>query len=74
MQKKKKITSKCTNTSLKRLILIHALADGEQWKYILKTQTGLKMKVWDCMALFECKATLKARRNARSHFCSAKYY
>lgn len=37
-----KCTSRRTNTSIKRLIGIYALTDGERWKYTLKIQTGCR--------------------------------
>lgn len=45
------------NTSLKRLILIHALTDGGWWKYTLKTRTSMKTEVSEHTA-----ATPKTRR------------
>lgn len=38
----KKCTSRHTNTSIKRLIGIYTLTDGEWWKCTLKTQTGCR--------------------------------
>lgn len=58
---KKKNTRRTNNTSLKRLILIYAVTDGERRRYILKTQTRMKMKVSACTASVKCKAPPKTR-------------
>ena len=48
----KKYTFRRTNTSLKRLSEMHALTDGEQWKYTLENADRMQMKVSDCIPSF----------------------
>lgn len=68
-----KYTSRHTNPSIKRLIGIHALTDGEWWKYTLKIQR-MQMKASDCIPAFQCKATLKDKNDTTeeisNNFCS----